>query len=159
MRSRFREMKRMKRMLHIAFGMALLVIGFFIFQGYHLVNRNRFEVARQATCLSNLREIGNVLQERGLLLVDKNKDQITAVLHELQLKCPSGLLVNDDKEQAGYFLIEGDAGQLIITESPRNHDPNHIPSTSVPATRFYLRNDWSVQAIADNGGNRNRAEK
>ena len=98
-------------MLRIAFLVAgLFVTVVFVFQGSHVFNRNRIEIARRAECFSHLHEIGKVLRGRGLRLVETNRIKIDATLNQLALTCPSGLIVHDGQKEAGYFLAKDDRG-------------------------------------------------
>jgi hypothetical protein len=146
----------MRNLPRIGFAVALLIFGICILQGSHLFNRNRLETAKRASCVSNLREIGRVLRQRGLPLVDTNREQISIVLNELRLSCPSRRAVEDKKQISSYFPVETDAGRLIISESSTNHDPRNIRFNSLSATRFFLRDDWSVHSADDEVETRNR---
>lgn len=125
----------------------LIVVLLFSGGGHLFTNNNRYEIARRADCIHNLKKIAEVLQNRNLQLGATNLVSIQRVINELNLKCSSGKEIQKDPTQAGYKAVVNPSGGVLITEDTQNHNPALMRSIKMPRVSFYLDGQLQKQTI------------
>ncbi len=136
--------KHVRKVVEFVVVPAIIVAGLIVWvSGGHFSNRNRLEAARRLQCKVNLKDIGRLLRDEGLILAEPNLDKIRRVLEGSGLACPSARRFGDG-HNAGYVVEIDSRGNVVVTERKGNHDTSQMRYVDLQNVRYELDDRWEV---------------